>query len=185
MKFMVGLATTLLLAASAKAAADAATTKPELKTIAALHLPRYLGTWYEIAKFPNKFQRQCAGFTTANYSVNEDGTLRVVNRCRKTDGSVEQAVGAARQIGESTSPKLQVRFAPAWLSFLPQVWANYWVIDLDPAYQLAAVSEPKRQYLWVLSRSPVVDPKAYAALLERLADAGFDVSKLERTRQAE
>jgi apolipoprotein D and lipocalin family protein len=184
MKFMVGLATTLLLAASAKAATQTAAT-PELTTIAALQVPRYLGTWYEIAKFPNTFQRRCAGFTTATYSLKEDGTLRVLNRCRQADGSVDEAVGAARQLGGPTSPRLQVRFAPAWLSFLPQVWGNYWVIDLDPAYQLAAVSEPKRQYLWVLSRQPVVDPKAYSALLERLRNAGFDISKLEKTRQAE
>jgi apolipoprotein D and lipocalin family protein len=93
------------------------------------------------------------------------------------------ALGLAKQVGEATSPKLQVRFAPAWLSWLPQVWGDYWVIDLDTDYQLAAVSDAKREYLWVLSRTPQVNTKAYAALLERLKAQHFDVQKLERTAQ--
>jgi apolipoprotein D and lipocalin family protein len=85
----------------------------------------------------------------------------------------------ARQVGDTSSPKLEVRFAPAWLSFIPAVWGDYWVIDLDSEYQLVAVSEPRREYLWVLSRSPTVKQEAYAALLERLRRSGFDTSRLE------
>jgi apolipoprotein D and lipocalin family protein len=96
---------------------------------------------------------------------------------------VIQAQGLARQIGAADSPRLQVRFAPAWLSFLPVVWGDYWVIDLDDAYQLAAVSEPRRAYLWILSRTPQPDPQSYQALLERLQARGFDLSVLERTPQ--
>ena len=81
-----------------------------------------------------------------------------------------------------TSPKLQVRFAPAWLSFLPFVWGNYWVIDLDEAYQLVAISEPGRDYLWILARTPTVDAGAYDALLARLAARGFDLKRLERSK---
>ena len=98
-------------------------------------------------------------------------------------GEMTEAIGAARQVGPATSPKLEVRFAPAWLSFLPFVWGNYWVIDLDERYQLVAVSEPSREYLWVLSRTPQVDPSAYQALLGRLSKMGFDVSKLDVTKQ--
>jgi apolipoprotein D and lipocalin family protein len=76
-----------------------------------------------------------------------------------------------------------VRFAPAWLSWLPQVWGDYWVIDLDDDYQLAAVSEPSREYLWVLSRKPTVDTNTYNALLKRLSAQGFDLTKLERSPQ--
>ena len=72
---------------------------------------------------------------------------------------------------------------PHWLSWVPMVWGDYWIIDLDPDYQLAAVSEPGRDYLWVLSRTREVDVKAYDALLKRLAEHGFDLDKLERTRQ--
>ncbi|MDP5239741.1 lipocalin family protein [Uliginosibacterium sp. 31-16] len=161
--------------------ASAPTTEEPLIPIATLDVPRYLGTWYEIAKFPNWFQRKCASDTRADYSLKPDGTLQVLNRCRQIDGEITEALGAARQIGDASSPKLKVRFAPAWLSFIPAVWGNYWVIDLDADYQLAAVSEPGREYLWILSRSPQPAPQAYAALLERLKNKGFDIRKLEIT----
>lgn len=154
-----------------------------LSTIPSLDLPRYLGSWYEIAKYPNRFQRECKSATMAQYSRADDGTVTVVNRCRRDDGSISEAVGSARQVGPATSPVLKVRFAPRWLSFLPFVWGDYWVIDLDNDYQLAAVSEPKREYLWILSRQPKVDPVAYDSLLARLRAKGFDLGKLEPTPQ--
>lgn len=151
--------------------------------IPTLDVPRYMGTWFEIAKFPNRFQRKCVRNTSAEYALQGDGSVRVVNRCRTAQGDTIEAIGQARQIGPATSPKLEVRFAPAWLSFLPMVWGDYWVIDLDARYQLVAVSEPRREYLWVLSRTPQVDAQAYQALLGRLTQQGFDIGRLERTRQ--
>jgi apolipoprotein D and lipocalin family protein len=151
--------------------------------IAALDVPRYMGTWYEIAKYPNRFQKDCAGHTSATYTLEPDKTVQVLNRCRRADGRPDTAVGSARQVGAASSAILEVRFAPRWLSFLPMVWGDYWVIDLDPDYTLAAVSEPKREYLWILSRTPTVARPAYEALLERLRGQGFDLSKLEATRQ--
>lgn len=154
-----------------------------VKTIATLDVSRYLGTWYEIAKFPNWFQRKCASNTKAIYSTKPDGNLRVLNSCKTAAGETSEAEGLARQIGSKDSPKLEVRFAPEWLSFLPLVWGDYWVIDLDPQYQLAAVSDPRREYLWVLSRTPQIDPKVYADLLQRLKQHQFDIQKLEITTQ--
>ena len=178
---MKSLVLTGLFAASAVAiAADA-----PLATVATLDTARYAGTWYEIAKYPNDFQRHCLANTVATYSAQPDGTIRVDNRCTQAGNHVERAIGAARQPGGAGSPRLEVRFAPAWLSFLPFVWANYWVIDLDPAYTLAAVSEPKREYLWILARTAQVDPQAYAALLQRLAARGFDTTRLVVTRQGQ
>lgn len=157
-------------------------TPPEpLQTIERLDVGRYLGTWYEIAKFPNIFQRQCVSDTRALYRQRDDGQLDVVNRCRKDNGEMAEAVGRARQIGTADSPRLEVRFAPEWLAWLPVVWGSYWVIDLDPAYQLVAVSEPKRDFLWVQSRTQTVDAAVYQALLGRLQAKGFDLSKLEKT----
>lgn len=156
---------------------------PALTAIETLDVPRYMGTWYEIAKYPNRFQKQCAGFTQAEYLLQDDGRVQVINRCRTADGQLDEAIGTARQIGEANSPRLKVRFAPAWLSFIPAVWGDYWVIDLDPDYRLAAVSEPERKFLWVLSRTPKVAPEAYEALRARLAAQGFDLSRLEMTRQ--
>ncbi|WP_407279141.1 lipocalin family protein [Aromatoleum evansii] len=174
----------LVLGAHAPAA-TAEPPQPALTSIEALDVPRYMGTWYEIAKYPNRFQRHCAGFTQAEYRLQEDGRVRVANRCRTADGALDEAIGTARQIGEADSPRLKVRFAPAWLSFIPAVWGDYWVIDLDPDYRLAAVSEPRREYLWILSRTPTVDPQALEALRTRLAARGFDLSRLEMTRQAD
>lgn len=178
------LAASLLLGVAAgRALARACGGNAPLDTIASLDAGRYMGTWYEIAKFPNVFQRKCASNTSASYSLREDGRIRVVNRCCKANGSEDGVEGLARQVGGATSPKLEVRFAPAILSLIPMVWGDYWVIDLDEQYQLSAVSEPGRRYLWILSRSRRVDPAAYQALLARLAARGFDLSKLVPTPQ--
>ena len=150
-----------------------------LSTIATLDVPRYLGRWYEIAKYPNRFQRKCVADTSAEYKPEPDGRVKVINRCRMENGEWNEAVGMARQVGDTSSPKLVVRFAPAWLSFIPAVWGDYWVIDLDPEYQLVAVSEPRREYLWVLSRSSVVGHDTLVAQMERLRRLGFDTNRLE------
>ena len=154
-----------------------------LEAITSLDVARYMGTWYEVAKYPNWFQKRCIANTSATYAVQSNGMLQVLNRCQKEDGSMSEALGAAKQVGDTNSPKLEVRFAPAWLSFLPFVWGNYWVIDLDPQYQLAAVSEPSRKYLWILSRSKTVEPKAYEALLQRLKQQGFNLDAIEISKQ--
>jgi len=173
----------LLLSGLCAASALAADAARPLQPIESLAVPRYMGIWYEIAKFPNNFQKKCVGDTTATYNLGQDGRVQVVNRCRTADGTSDVAEGVARQLGGATSPKLKVRFAPAILSFIPMVWGDYWVIDLDEKYQLSAVSEPKREYLWILSRTPQVEPAAYDALLARLTAQGLDVSRLERTPQ--
>lgn len=179
MKLFISCFLSLTLFVSAVAAHSA----QPLQTIQSLDVSRYMGTWYEIAKYPNRFQKQCVANTSAEYSVRKDGTLTVLNRCQKTGGEMDEAQGQARQIGGTKSPKLEVRFAPAWLSWLPMVWGDYWVIDLDPEYQLVAVSEPSREYLWVLARTQQVDQAKYDALLQRLKARGFDLTKLELSPQ--
>ena len=154
-----------------------------VKTIPSLDVQRYLGTWYEIAKYPNWFQKKCVSNTKAVYSARVDGTLKVLNSCKMADGEVSEAEGTARQIGAKDSSKLEVRFAPAWLSFIPMVWGDYWVIDLDPQYQVAVVSDPRREYLWILSRTPQLDKKVYEDTLQRIQAQQFDVRKLELTTQ--
>lgn len=172
-----------LLSGSVAVAQNASPTTAPLQAVASLDVARYMGTWYEIAKYPNSFQTQCVRNTRADYKPEADGKVQVLNRCVMANGKTTEAEGAARQVGPADSPKLQVRFAPAWLSFLPMVWADYWVIDIDPEYQLVAVSEPKREYLWVLSRSKQVDPAQYQALLARLAERGFDLKRLALSPQ--
>ena len=155
-----------------------------VKTIPSLDVQRYLGTWYEIAKYPNWFQRKCVSNTRAVYSARADSTLKVLNSCKTAEGDLSEAEGTARQIGVKDSPRLEVRFAPEWLAFIPLVWGDYWVIDLDPQYQVAVVSDPRREYLWILSRTPQLDKKVYEDTLARIQTQQFDVRKLELTTQA-
>ena len=182
------LAPLSILAVVQAVAVGAAVAQPALaplRTVERLDVPRYMGTWYEIARFPNRFQAQCASDTRAEYTAQTDGTVRVVNRCRTESAETIEAVGLARQVGGPDSPKLQVRFAPAWLSWWPAAWGDYWIVDLEPDYQLVAVSEPHREYLWILARSPRVDRARQAAMVKRLAEQGFDVSRLRPAPDAE
>lgn len=155
----------------------------DLSTIDTLDVPRYMGKWHEIARYPNWFQKKCASDSSAEYSLRADGKVQVVNRCRQSNGEIKEAIGIARQIGGPNSPKLQVSFVHPWLSFIPAVWGDYWVIDLDSQYQLVAVSEPSRNYLWILARIPVIDQKTYDAMLVRLENKGFDTDKLILSKQ--
>ncbi len=156
-----------------------AQTPAPLSPVSSLDVPRYMGTWHEIAKYPNRFQKKCASSTSAHYSLRADGQLQVRNRCKTASGEWSEALGIARQIGQANSPRLQVRFAPAWLSFLPMVWGNYWIIDLDPHYQWVVISEPSREYLWILARTPELPAATYQGLLDQLAANGFDLQRIQ------
>ena len=154
-----------------------------VKSIAELDISRYMGTWYEIAKLPNWFQRKCIQGTQAQYKILGPQKIEVTNKCTTATGEEIKAVGVARPNSSGQVAQLEVRFAPDWTAWLPLVWGTYWVLDLDPDYQLAAVGDPTRSYLWVLSRSPVVSASQYESLLQRLKVMGFDITKLEKTRQ--
>jgi apolipoprotein D and lipocalin family protein len=162
-------------------AGPSASTLAPLRPIASLDLPRYMGRWYELSRYPNRFQQQCTGAATADYTLLPTGTVQVVNQCPKPGGKVDEAIGEARRVGPEGSPTLQVRFAPAWLSFLPQVWGNYWVVELDAAYRLAVVSEPKREFLWVLSRERSLPAAEWTLLNARLQALGFEPARLIRS----
>ncbi len=115
----------ILSAIAGNLKAQQAEQKP-LEAVADVDIPRYMGLWYEIARYPNSFQTKCTGEVTATYTLLDDGTIRVVNRCRKENGEMSEAVGKAK-LADSDGPKskLKVRFAPAILSWLPFVWGNY------------------------------------------------------------
>ena len=158
--------------------------RPPVRTVASVDLDRYAGDWFEIARFPNRFQRQCVGDVRASYARRPDGRLDVVNRCRTADGETE-ARGVARIVDEQTFAKLKVRFAPAWLSWLPAVWGDYWIIGLAPDYSWAVVGDPGRAYLWILARAPYLDDASVAAARAAAQHNGFDVSRLVPTPQKE
>ena len=150
-------------------------TASEVATVEAVDLDRYLGLWYEIASFPAWFQRGCTA-TTAEYSLRDDGLIRVVNSCRKgsVDGKLKQSVGRAKVVDPETNAKLKV-------SFFGPFWGDYWILDLDPAYRWAVVGVPSRRYLWILSRTPTLDPQLLARIIEPLEGMGFDLTRLRRT----
>ncbi|MBY0277509.1 lipocalin family protein [Candidatus Binatia bacterium] len=151
------------------------------RTVESVDLGRYVGQWFEIARFPNDFQSQCVGNVTATYQSRDDGRIDVINRCRTTNGEVDEAVGVARVTDPQTRAKLEVRFAPAFLSFLPFVWGDYWVLAVDPEYRWAVVGTPDRSYLWILARAPALTDAEYQAALASAAAQGFDVARAVRT----
>ena len=156
---------------------------PQVKSISEFDVSRYMGSWYEIAKLPNWFQRKCVQGTQARYKVLGPAQIEVNNKCTTASGEEIQAIGLARPNGSGRPAQLEVRFAPEWTAWLPMVWGAYWVLDLDADYQLAAVGDPSKSYLWIVSRTPVVSAERYDAVLQRLKVMGFDISKLEKTRQ--
>jgi apolipoprotein D and lipocalin family protein len=155
-----------------------------LQVVPSVDLTRYAGTWYEIARLPNWFQKQCIGDVSATYTLLNDGTIKVVNSCRKENGQTDEAIGKAK-IANKNGPntKLKVRFAPAILSFLPFVWGDYWIIDLAPDYSYAAIGDPARKYLWVLSRTRAMDEDTLQRIFDKAKDMGYDLSGLIRTKQ--
>ena len=154
-----------------------------VQTVDRVDLSRYVGEWFEIARFPNRFQRQCLGEVRAVYAVRQDGRLDVVNRCRTNEG-VTEARGVARVVDSRSTAKLKVRFAPAFLSFLPAVWGDYWVVGLAPDYSWATVGSPDRKYLWILGRASSLGTDSYASALEAARSNGFDVARLVNTEQS-
>ena len=147
-----------------------------LQTVPKVEVQRYLGRWYEIARYPNRFQKDCASGVTADYSLRSDGKITVLNQCKKADGKNKTAKGKAKIVDKSTNAKLKVTF------FWP-FYGDYWIIDLGERYDYAVVSEPSRKYLWILSRTPTLSDSTYEAILRRIRTNGFDPSRLMRTRQ--
>lgn len=152
-----------------------------VRTVDAVDLDRYVGDWFEIARYPNSFQRKCTGDVVASYSKRADGRLDVINRCRAADGGMTEARGIARVVDSRTSAKLEVRFAPGWLSFLPFVWGDYWILGLPDDYSWAVVGSPDRKYLWILARKADLGADQYASALAAARANGFDTERLERT----
>jgi apolipoprotein D and lipocalin family protein len=156
-----------------------AETPQPLETVTKVDLGRYIGKWYEVALFPNRFQAQCIADTTATYALKPDGRISVTNRCKLQDGKMDEAVGEAKlATDDGSNSKLKVRFAPAFLSWLPMVWGDYWIIELDFDYQYVVVSEPRREFLWILGRQPQLPEATIAGIRARLTSRGFDTTKL-------
>jgi len=147
-----------------------------LDTVPSVELNRYLGTWYEIASYPMFFQRGCTA-TQATYSLRSDGLIQVQNKCRKNslEGPWKSAEGVAKVVDQDTNAKLKVKF------FL--FWGDYWIIDLGKDYEYAVVSEPRKKYLWILSRTRQMEKELFDDIGYRLKEKGFDLKRLQMTLQ--
>lgn len=143
-------------------------------------LDRYLGSWYEIARLPNRFQDQCSGDVTAQYSRLEDGQIQVINRCRLHTGKTDEAVGVARIVNAPRNSQLEVSFVSlfGWHFF----WGDYWVLGLDPDYQWVVVGEPSRKYGWVLARQTELSEAVWHSINQILVEQGYQPAHFQQTQ---
>ena len=167
----------LVLMVAASSFFGCASSKGDLPVVKSVDLQRYVGTWYEIMRLPNSFEK---GLTcvTANYSLKENGDIKVVNSGHKTDdpATVKSSTGTAWVPNPDEPTKLKVRF------FWPFA-GSYWILALDTEYKYVMIGEPSREYLWILSREKTLPAETINTLLVQAKAQGFDVTKLERTSQ--
>ena len=176
----------ILLLETGRAVAAAGSTPP-LQALPTLDIATYMGTWYQVAWIPNRFQKQCVSDTTATYRDRGDGTVEVLNRCKQADGRSDSVLGMARppaglariDAGRLMPARLEVSFLPAWLRWSGLGWGAYCVVDLASDGRYAIVSEASRKYLWVLSRQPALTPIDDAAIKAKLAALGFDLARVQ------
>ena len=137
-------------------------------------LSRYVGKWYELARYENRFERGCRD-VTAEYLVRSDGLIDVINSCETAKGKHRVARGRAKIVPDSGDAKLEV-------SFFGPFYSDYWVLDHDADYQWAIVGEPSGCYLWLLHREATPEPSQVSSLRQRAGALGYDLAKLYRTQ---
>ena len=159
-----------------------AQTKP-LQTVEKVELDKYLGVWYEVARKPLYFQNKCDRDVTATYTLNENGNVVVDNRCYTKEGNLTQSIGEAFIENAPFNSKLKVSFLPEAIRWLPFGRGDYWVLKLDENYQMVLVGEPRRKYMWVLSRTPQPDQAVVNEYLEYAKSLGYDLGDVIHTKQ--
>jgi len=179
----------VILACCALAAlpAQAQPAVPPLQALPTLEVAPYMGTWYQVAWIPNRFQKQCVSDTAAIYRDLGNGSVEVLNRCKLADGKNDSVLGVARPPagvaridgGKLMPARLEVSFLPAWLRWTGIGWGAYWVVGLAPDGRYAIVSEASREYLWVLARQPALTPVDDAAIKAKLQALGFDLARVQ------
>jgi apolipoprotein D and lipocalin family protein len=173
---LLGSLLSCVLPACRNAAPTLAAPAP-LPTVAKVDLARYAGTWHEVSRLPNAFQKSCLR-SMAEYTALPDGSIQVKNTCYKAKGRTAVITGRATPVPGSRNARLQVKFR-GFASLAPVAEeGNYWIIALDPQYRWAMVGTPDRKFLWMLSRQPQLPFPAYQHLKAKARELGFDVSKL-------
>lgn len=159
--------------------------KKELEVVKDVDLERYMGRWYEIASFPSFFVPKNGADTRATYTLNQDGTVHVLNETWSDGKRVAIEGSAYKADPKSNEAKLKVKFyVPPFLPIIPVV-GNYWVLYLDGDYQYALIGEPTRKYLWILCRKTHLEDEIYEMLVQKAKDEGYDPSKLRKTPQSD
>ncbi len=158
--------------------ACSSTNLPKLQTVERVDLDRYQGEWHESARIDHWFQEGCIN-STANYSMRDDGDIRVLNQCdvENSDGETDEAIGRAWVVDQESNAKLKVQFPLKGIK-LPFLAGDYWIIALEENYQYAMVGDPKREYLWILARNEVLPQSDLDNLLKQAKDAGFPIEQL-------
>ena len=175
MRFKSVFAATALAIISLSTTIRAETAAPQ--AVDQVNIQQYAGKWYEIAHLPMYFQRKCVSDITAQYRLNADQTVQVLNSCRIANGEMISSEGVAYTQNAGNS-KLKVSFLPKGLSWIPFIKGHYWVLRVDPEYKVALVGGPSNKYLWILSREPQLDEATYQSYLETAKHYGYDVTKL-------
>lgn len=159
---------------------------PDLQTVDYVDLDHYLGKWYEIARFEQRFQKDCAS-VTAEYSLRDDGDIKVINSCRKgsPQGEFQQAEARAWIKDDTTNAKLKVQFFLTGIR-IPLFAGNYWILDLtqegNGPYQTSIVGDDSGKYLWILARRPDISEEQYQSLVTKASELGFKTENLIRTQ---
>ncbi|WP_374663754.1 lipocalin family protein [Acinetobacter sp.] len=159
-----------------------AQTKP-LHAVEKVELDKYLGVWYEVARKPMSFQNKCDRDVTATYTLNENGNIQVDNRCVMKNGKAAEAQGEAFVQNAPFNSKLKVSFLPEAIRWIPAGRGDYWILKIDEHYQTVLVGEPRRNYMWVLSRTPHPDPSVINEYLEYAKSVGYDLKDIIHTKQ--
>ena len=155
--------------------------KNELQVVNKVDLKKYIGIWYEIAKIPNRFQKDCIRNTTAEYSFRDDGKIKVVNSCLQSDGSKKVAEGVAKVVDNISNAKLEVSFVR--ILGIQLFWGDYWIIGLGENYDFALVGSPDRKYGWILSRTLKLPQEKLNLISDILKIKGYDIKNFEFTEQ--
>ena len=152
-------------------------TSKNLTPVSSVDLKRYTGLWHEIARLPNSTETNCI-HTTAEYTLKPNGFLGILKRCTKANGYIRESKGIARIDNAPKNSRFSTNFVPDWLSWIGLGWEEQWIIDLDPNYQVAVLSDPNRDYLWIFSRTGLIEQTTYDLILSKLQAQHFKLSHL-------
>ncbi|MGK0367477.1 MAG: apolipoprotein D and lipocalin family protein [Thermoproteota archaeon] len=171
------LLVTIFISCSAMAGGNS-----KLETVENIDIQKYLGKWFEIARFEQRFQKDCEA-VTAEYSLRRDGDLKVLNSCRQDsiNGELKQSTGRAWIKDKKTNAKLRVQFFLKNIK-IKLLSGKYWVLALGENYEYSVVGDPSRKYLWILSRTPKMDSGLYDELVAIARGKGFEVKNLRVTK---